>query len=163
MIGYDGASYRSQLALHTKKVVPVVTFVLYFGAEEKMFKSDFGIVADFFVQKRKNKNYIPDDKRIIEHVDEVLKLLSVMTGDRKYETVLCDNEKGRVNRMCDVADRLVNSGIVKGREEGILKGESKMASLINKLMSEGRSDDVMLATEDEEARKRFYKEFGIID
>ena len=86
-----------------------------------------------------------------------------MTGDRKYETVLCDSEKGRVNRMCDVADRLVNSGIVKGREEGILKGESKMASLINKLMSEGRSDDVMLATEDEEARKRFYKEFGIID
>lgn len=53
-----------------------------------MFESDFGIVANFFVQKRKNKDYVPDDKRIIQHVDEVLKLLSVMTGDNRYASIL---------------------------------------------------------------------------
>lgn len=38
-------------------------------------------VANFFVQKRKNKDYIPDDPTEIKHIDEVLKLLQVMTGD----------------------------------------------------------------------------------
>ena len=32
------------------------------------------------LNKRKNKDYIPDDKTTIKHVDEILKFLSVMTG-----------------------------------------------------------------------------------
>ena len=56
-------------------------------AEIDRFHSDFKVVANFFVQKRKNKNYIPDDPTEIRHVDEVLKLLKVMTGDRRYEEI----------------------------------------------------------------------------
>ena len=48
----------------------------------KMFKSDFRIVADYFVQMRINKDYIPS-KETIKHVDEVLKLMSVLTQDEK--------------------------------------------------------------------------------
>ena len=148
--------YRGQLLDKAKKVVPVASFVLYFGTEErwnknlsikecldipkdleeyvndyriyvievawltdeqlKQFKSDFGIVAHFFVQKRKNKNYRPDDPREIKHVDEVLKLLSVMTGDKEYESILYSNrECGEVKNMCKVAQRLIR----EGREEGI--------------------------------------------
>ncbi len=44
-------------------------------------------VANFFVNKRKNKNYIPDDPTEIQHVDEVLKLLQVMTGDARYKRI----------------------------------------------------------------------------
>ena len=51
------------------------------------FRSDFKIVANFFVQKRKNKDYIPDDPTEIKHIDEVLKLLQVMTGDEHYKAV----------------------------------------------------------------------------
>ena len=47
--------------------------------EISRFHSDFKVVANFFVQKRKHKNYIPDDPTEIKHVDEVLKLLQVMT------------------------------------------------------------------------------------
>jgi len=165
IIGYDGASYRSQLLDKSKNIVPVVTFVLYFGTERRwnrettikelveipdelepyvndykinvieiawlkeeqlrMFKSDFGIVANFFVQKRKNKDYEPDDARIIEHVDEVLKLLSVMTGDNEYESILYDeneNEEGKVNTMCEVADRLIKKGRMQGIEQGMEQG-----------------------------------------
>ena len=93
----------------------------------KMFKSDFGIVANFFVQKRKDKNYEPDDKRVMKHVDEVLKLLSVMSGDRKYESLLYD-KKRKVRTMCEVAERLVNKGIAKGTEigrtEGLIEGQA---------------------------------------
>ena len=51
------------------------------------FRSDFKVVANFFVQKRKHKDYIPDDPTEIKHVDEVLKLLQVMTGDERYQTI----------------------------------------------------------------------------
>ena len=75
------------------------------------FKSDFKIVANFFVNKRKNEDYIPDDKTTIKHVDEILKFLSVMTGDNRYEKLLADKEG--VSNMCDVAQRLEDRGIKK--------------------------------------------------
>lgn len=80
------------------------------------FKSDFKIVANFFVNRRKNKDYIPDDKTTIKHVDEILKFLSVMTGDNRYEKLLADKEG--VSNMCDVAQRLEDRGIKKGIEKG---------------------------------------------
>ena len=93
IVGYDGTAYRSQLQQERKKMLPVVTIVLYFGTdrhwnsrkkikelmeiprcldtyvndyqmhvfevawltEEQIshFRSDFKVVANFFVQKRK--------------------------------------------------------------------------------------------------------------
>ena len=72
------------------------------------------------VNKRKNKDYIPDDKTTIKHVDEILKFLSVMTGDSRYEEILSDKEG--VSNMCDVAQRLEDRGIEKGMKEGLQKG-----------------------------------------
>ena len=160
IIGYDGASYRSQLLEKRKEILPVMTIVLYFGtnrhwygkknikglmkipeelndyindyemkvfeiawlteAEIDRFHSDFKIVANFFVQKRKNKNYIPDDPTEIRHVDEVLKLLQVMTGDERYQMIF--NRKKGVHSMCDVAERLEKMGIEKGLKQGIGEG-----------------------------------------
>ncbi|MBR1742501.1 MAG: transposase, partial [Lachnospiraceae bacterium] len=42
----------------------------------KLFRSDFKIVADYFVQMRKNNHYIPSEETIL-HVDEVLKMMAV--------------------------------------------------------------------------------------
>ena len=160
IIGYDGASYRSQLLEKRKEILPVMTIVLYFGtnrhwygkknikglmkipeelndyindyemkvfeiawlteAEIDRFHSDFKIVANFFVQKRKNKNYIPDDPTEIRHVDEVLKILKVMTVDERYQMIF--NRKKGVHSMCDVAERLEKMGIEKGLKQGIGEG-----------------------------------------
>ena len=174
IIGYDGAAYRGQLLDKAKKVVPVVSFVLYFGTEErwnkhlsikecldvpkdleeyandyrihvievawlmdeqlKQFKSDFGIVANFFVQKRKNKHYRPDDPREIKHVDEVLKLLSVMTGDKEYESILYYNqESGEVKNMCSVAQRLIREGREEGIQQGIQQGIQVLVGVLRKV------------------------------
>ena len=75
------------------------------------------------LNKRKNKDYIPDDKTTIKHVDEILKFLSVMTGDNRYEEILSDKEG--VSNMCDVAQRLEDRGIEKGIKEGIKQGLQK--------------------------------------
>ena len=91
--------------------------------EIERFQSDFRIVANFFTQKRKNKDYIPDDPTEIKYVDEVLKLLNVMTGDKRYEKIF--QEKKGVRSMCDVAERLEKMGIVKGIEIGRLEGKEE--------------------------------------
>ena len=99
------------------------------------FRSDFKVVANFFVQKRKNRDYIPDDPTEIRHVDEVLKLLQVMTGDKRYEEIFRKKKEG-VHSMCDVAERLEKMGIAKGieigRSEGKMEGEIKGKMLVYK-------------------------------
>ena len=92
------------------------------------FTSDYKIVANFFVNKRKNKDYIPDDKTTIKHVDEILKFLSVMTGDNRYEEILSDKEG--VSNMCDVAQRLEDRGIEKGLQKGREEGNQMIYSLV---------------------------------
>jgi uncharacterized protein (DUF433 family) len=191
VFSYEGASYRSQILKNKRKIIPVITIVLYFGKEHwtkprtlkelmkipegleeylndckihvfeiswltdeqvAMFRSDFKVVANFFVNKRKNKNYIPDDKTTIKHVDEVLKLLSVMTGDRQYEEIFLDDKKGEVKTMCSVAERLVNQGRTEERAE-----------VIGQMLRNGRSPqeiadfcgyDISLVKEVEEHIKR---------
>ena len=88
--------------------------------EISRFHSDFKVVANFFVQKRKHKDYIPDDPTEIRHIDEVLKLLRVMTGDERYQAIF-QKERG-VYSMCDVAERLEKMGLEKGIEKGMEQG-----------------------------------------
>ena len=55
------------------------------------------------------------------------------------------------------ADKYFNAG----KEEGIEKGENKLASLISKLMELGRTDDVTKCATDEKYRDKLYAEFKI--
>ena len=88
--------------------------------EVAMFKSDFRLVADYFVQMRKNKGYEPP-KETIRHVHEFLQLMSAMTGDHRYEEAYESAER-RPSNMCEVLDAVENRGIEKGIEQGIEKG-----------------------------------------
>jgi predicted transposase YdaD len=89
-----------------------------------MFQSDFKVVANFFVNMRKNENYIPDDKTTIKHVDEVLKLLSVMSGDRRYEEIFADDRKDEVKNMSSLVERLVNQGRAEAIERMLQRGRT---------------------------------------
>ncbi len=110
-------------------------FEIAWLTEEELsyFRSDFKVVANFFVNKRKNKDYIPDDETEIEHVDEVLKLLTVMTGDRRYERILSEGDKKEVRKMCDVAERLEQMGIEKGIKEGIKEARTVDVKILRSL------------------------------
>jgi hypothetical protein len=116
--------------------------------EINRFHSDFRIVANFFRNKRLNENYIPDDPTVIKHVDEMLKLLSVMTRDNKYEIQINNADKGGVS-MCTVAQNLEK------------KGENKLALLISKMIADNKSDDIIKVTSDEEIREDYYKRYNI--
>lgn len=82
-----------------------------------MFKSDFWILADYLYQMRVNKDYVASDT-VIEHVDELLMLMSAMTKDYRFEETI-NEVKGKEHvTMCEVLDRVE----AKGREEGIKEG-----------------------------------------
>ena len=88
----------------------------------RMFKSDFRLVADFFIKRRINPKYSSKDKTKIRHIEEVLKLMSAFTGDKRYESILSSPEAKEVNNMCEVADYLWNGGKAEGKAEGLAEG-----------------------------------------
>ena len=104
-----------------------------------LFKSDFRILADYLYQMRVNKDYIAD-KTDIAHVDELLTLMSEMTGDNRFEETINDL-KGKENiNMCEVLDRIEARGIEKGIEQGIEKGIEKG---MEKGRLEGRQEGII--------------------
>ena len=92
-----------------------------------MFKSDFWILADYLYQMRVNKDYVAGDT-VIEHVDELLMLMSAMTKDYRFEETI-NEVKGKEHvTMCEVLDRVE----ARGREEGIKEGTVNiLISLVN--------------------------------
>lgn len=121
------------------------------------FTSDFGIVARYFSELRKNKDYIPDDTRVIRHVDAVLKLLAVMSGDRRYEQILAPAEqKGEVTTMYSVAQRLEEQGMKKGIEKGIERGRAQeRIELLVSLCKAGHISIDIAAAEMHISREKF--------
>ena len=96
-----------------------------------LFRSDFRILADYLYQMRVNRDYIADST-VIEHVEDLLMLMSAMTGDNRFEDTINDLKgKDKVN-MCEVLDRIEARGIEKGIEQGIKRGTlNTLISLVN--------------------------------
>lgn len=117
-----------------------------------MFKSDFKIVADYFVQMRKNKKYIPSKKEIV-HIDAILKMMSVLSGDERFTYAQALQKEGGIKTMCETFDEYENRGIARG--------EQRFASLVTKLLADGRTEDLQKATSDETIRNKLYMEYGI--
>lgn len=98
--------------------------IAYLEEEQvKRFKSDFRFVADYFVQIRKNRDYKPS-KETIRHVDELLKLMAVLTEDERFIEAQNQSEGG-VKNMCEVLDRAEERGKAEGRAEGRAEGKAE--------------------------------------
>lgn len=77
--------YKDQLRSWFSDYRINVVEVAYLTMEQVgMFQSDFRIVAEYFVKSRTDPDYVPEDYAI-KHVNALFNLLSVMTGDRRFE------------------------------------------------------------------------------
>ena len=85
------------------------------------FTSDFKIVADYFVQMRKNRDYVPS-RQVVEHVDAVLKLMSVLTRDDRFEESQNHFRRGESVTMSSILDKVEARGIALGEARGEAKG-----------------------------------------
>ena len=92
----------------------------------RYFKSDFQVVVDYFVHKRTDPSYRPKDPVRFRHVDELLKLMSVLTRDPRFVDTL-QKEGGRPENM----DKLLDMIEARGEERGIQKGRlATLADLV---------------------------------
>ena len=100
------------------------------GEQVEKFTSDFQIIADYFVQLSKNKNYVPKDKTI-RHADSFLKLMSVLTQDNKYVEMgreLSHDKEGF--NMCEVLDKVEARGEARGKAIGALNNTVEILRVI---------------------------------
>lgn len=140
-------------------------FEIAWLSEEEIsrFHSDFQVVARFFVNKRKNPDYMLTDPTEMKHVDEVLKLLTVLTADNRYLDVI--NVKGRrIASMCDVAERLEQKGKMEGRAEGKAEGKAegeRLMQLLSALAADNRQNELARLTSDSAYREQLYEEYHI--
>ena len=93
--------------------------------KRKLFKSDFRVVVDYLYQVRKNNKYEPEMYKI-EHIDEVLNLMSAMTSDNRFEEVIEEAHEKEAKYMCEVIDIMLSKGwqeaIDSGMQQGLQQG-----------------------------------------
>ena len=142
--------------------------IAYLSDEQvQKFTSDFKIVADYFVQMRKNKDYTAPEATI-KHVHELLQLMAVMTKDSRFEDVYSPDMEGGDINMCEVLDKIENRGIEKGiaqgltqgiaqgmtqgiaqgMTQGIAQGEDNAFSLVKILIANNRLEDLKRVSEE---------------
>lgn len=125
------------------------------------FRSDFRIVADYFVQMRANKDYAPS-RETIRHVHELLQLMRVLSGNRQFEdaqnAVHEDNTKGDGPSMYNVLAKLEKRSIA----QGLQRGHTNVQTLMNRMFSEGRVDDLRRASTDSSYLNQLLEEQGLL-
>lgn len=101
--------------------------------------------------KRTDPDYVSTDKTAFVHTDEILKLMSLLTDDERYELTL-NLEGGKPKNMCEMLDRV--------EARGMEKGEDMVIALLKKL-TPGSEDYNKALNASPEERRELYKKYGI--
>ena len=125
--------------------------------EISRFRSDFRIIADFMAHKRADSGYVSTDRTEFVHTDEILKLMSLLTDDDRYELTI-NEEGGKPKNMCEMLDRVEARGIEKGMARGRAEGEDMVIALLRKL-APGSEEYYKALNASPEERKELYKKY----
>ena len=125
-----------------------------------MFQSDVGIIADYFVKRRKGYKTIENHKPI-KHVDEMLKFMRIFAEDERFlQLDIKKDEKGEVT-MCTILDNAINKGIERGITQGISMGEDATLKLVKILIAGNKINEIEKIYNDKEYRNKLMKEYNI--
>ena len=88
-----------------------------------------------------------------KNIDELLKLTTVLTGDRRFEEQIKEmhKEEGEV-RMCEVLDKIENRGVKTGEVKALYYYMKKTPDEIGKIINMDEAE-VMSAIKEIEERK----------
>ena len=134
----------------------------------KMFQSDFGIIADYFVKRRKGYKTIENHKPI-KHVDEMLKFMRIFAEDERFLQLDIKKDGKGVVTMCTILDNAINKGIEQGIEQGIERGitqgismgEDATLKLVKILIAGNKINEIEKIYNDKEYRNKLMKEYNI--
>ena len=131
----------------------------------RRFTSDLGFVVDFLNEGSfENRREQP-----IIHAEALCEMMAALTGDTRFTDQMAELLKKQRERkeiiMCEYIDMLEargeERGIKIGEEQGAVKGENRLARLIQLLMSEKKYKDVEAVSSSREKRHEFYRKYGI--
>ena len=162
-------------------------FEIAFLDREKidLFKSDFRMLADYLYQMRTTNSYKGDESDV-KHVDEILMLMSAMSGFKNVENIIKVAHERKVSNMKGFFELAEEKGIEKGielgrtegielgRTEGIEKGlelgrtegreeGADMVSELNTILArEGNLEKIIKANTDKVYRNELLKKYRLL-
>ena len=102
---------------------------------------------------RVNGKYFADNKSI-DHIEELLMLMSVMTGDKRFEEIIDEVNEKEANNMCEVLDIVEARGIEKG---------AKVISRPNTILAkEGNLENIIRANTDKVYQNELLKKYDLL-
>ena len=150
-------------------------FEIAFLDREKinLFKSDFRMLADYLYQMRTTNTYRGDESDI-KHVDEILMLMSAMSGFKNVENIIKVAHERKVSNMKGFFELAEEKGIEKGielgrtegREEGLQLGRTEGADMVSELNTilarEGNLEKIIKANTDKVYRNELLKKYRLL-
>ena len=146
-------------------------FEIAFLDREKidLFKSDFRMLADYLYQMRTTNSYKGDESNI-RHVDEILMLMSAMSGFGNVENIIKVAHERKVSNMKGFFELAEEKGIEKGlelgREEGLQLGRTEGADMVSELNTilarEGNLEKIIKANTDKVYRHELLKKYRLL-
>ena len=146
-------------------------FEIAFLDREKidLFKSDFRMLADYLYQMRTTDSYKGDESDI-KHVDEILMLMSAMSGFKNVENIIKVAHERKVSNMKGFFELAEEKGLEKGLERGIEKGielgrteGADMVSELNTILArEGNLEEIIKANTDKVYRNELLKKYRLL-
>lgn len=70
-------------------------------------------------------------------------------------------EKEEEITMCEMAEELEQAGILKGRQQGMIQGLTRVNQLNQRLIKDNRTAELFQATQDPELQEKLMKEYGL--
>ncbi len=135
----------------------------YLPAEvRELFASDMWIVVDFLAE---GNGYRSDRK--VKHKAALIKMIRVLSGDKVKDGDVekwleeCQMKEEDEIKVCELFDQYERRGRIKGKEEGKIEGENRLAELMKKLIGSGRNDDLEKIAFDQGYREEMYAAYHI--
>ena len=162
-------------------------FEIAFLDREKidLFKSDFRMLADYLYQMRTTDSYKGDESNV-KHVDEILMLMSAMSGFKNIENIIKVAHERKVSNMKGFFELAEEKGLERGlelgreegREEGLQLGRTEgiekglelgrtegadMVSELNTILArEGNLEKIIKANTDKIYRNELLKKYRLL-
>ena len=146
-------------------------FEIAFLDREKidLFKSDFRMLADYLYQMRTTNSYKGDESNI-KHVDEILMLMSAMSGFENVENIIKVAHERKVSNMKGffelAEEKGLEKGIELGRTEGLELGREEGADMVSELNTilarEGNLEEIIKANTDKIYRNELLKKYRLL-
>lgn len=110
--------------------------------------------------KTKFKSYVDEHGKNIH--SESMEMVNTLIKSVELQNYMIDKseQKGDDADMCTAITELIEDGRIEGRAEGRAEGEKLVVSLLAKLSSLGKDDDVSKCITDPEYREKMYIAYG---